>query len=193
MSEYIPITEIKGENINANLLDIEDQLNECINIYQLQSQKNSDHCSIVKVGIMQETSDVLITNFDLFGKYKCYFVSKIYDIKGLKDIENTATFEIIKILICNNNNLPIAKLCYNFHTFVHLQDNKSITEYMSELNNLIKLKGHYTITLHFREKEKDKYIKLNSSSVFIGHDCILEELTKWLLDENVQQLLYKLT
>lgn len=197
MTTYIPITEIHGNKINSELHDIDDQLkifeDDCIKIYQLQSQKDSDQSSIIPVGIMAEVSDVLITHFDLFDKYKCYFVSKIYDVQGLKIVENIAMFHFVSVIIQDNNSSVIAKLCYNFHTDVHLQNNKSITDYISKTDNLINLNGHFSTTFHFKEDEKDKYIQLDTTDTFCGHDQILEELTEWLLEKNVQEILNKLT
>ena len=192
MSEdYIPINQFSNINhnnkINQNYGDIEEHLNDMYEkgrpIFQIQSMKDSNSCTIKQIGIMEKCNDILIKNIELFDKYNCFIVSCVYDNETIVE-KNLNTLQFIKIIICNkiNHHEPIAKLCYNFHKS---EDN---------LNHIDdKINGYFSITLHFQESNQAKIINIKNYKKFCGHDRIIEKLLKKLLDHNVLNIINKLT
>ncbi|QKF93632.1 hypothetical protein QKU48_gp0174 [Fadolivirus algeromassiliense] len=195
--EFISIKDIKHNHVNEHYIDEsnEDEIQiEGIPIYQIQSTKNSTNGVIINAGIIKEPHDVLIKDV-IITNYKCFIISKLYTLEQLKESEEFCRFVMMKIIICLNNkeHTPLAQLCYNFNTVVHKQSNKSILDYLSDNNNKKDLYGFFSITLHYTENDKSKYINLDQFKNYCGPDNIITTLLKWLLDEKVKEILSKLT
>lgn len=196
--KFVSVGSIKSNKMDHSFMDENDNLNDNLNdlyedgiqIFQMQGKKNTS-CGIIKaVGIMKELNDILIKEFNIptfIGSseehYKCFMISKIYDMKTLEQLNDTGIIQMIKINICFDDK-PIASLCYNFNTSSHLLYS---LDYISK-----ELHGFYSITLHFKENNNPKYINLDIQKTFPGNDQIMIDLTKWLLDDKTQSILNKL-
>src|SRR5579885_2387926 len=129
---YISFEDLETTKINLNFFNEEGTSEE--NIYQIQSLKNKKKSCIMFVGFMKKTNDILIKEFDLQTKFKCYMISKIYSKDTLKEIEKNCKFPMIKIIISSNNQtnlIPISFLSFNFHTYDHFIKKLSIIEFLS--------------------------------------------------------------
>lgn len=201
--EFISLASIKSNKINHKFVDEHDDINELndlnensIHVFQVQGIENTAYGLIMKVGMMKQIHDVLIKEFDISSQFKCYMISRIYDTESLKRLNATGRIQMIKVNICHNNDTitPIASLCYNFNTFSHLENKDNIINYTSDNVNKKNLYGFYSITLHFKEKENEnhKYVNIQDQQTFPGKTQMLIDLTKWLLDDKVKNILNKL-
>jgi hypothetical protein len=166
--EFISVTKIKSEYASP-------QNGE--KVYQVQG--NEFGAAIMNVGVMVKPHDVLISEFDMLD-YKCYIVSKIYDVDALKIANDHNNFVLIKIIICKTSDVPLITLCYNFKTIIN------ILNCISEKDDKKQIFGTFSITLHYQ----DKYAILQECDKF--HDNMIAELTEYLLDEQVLDLLDEL-
>ena len=162
-------------------------------IYQLQPHSLDSTATIMKVGIMKNISDILIKNFNILNKYKCYMISKIYSQEQLEIIRYDGKFQLIKIIICFNQNdfVPIAHLCFNFDTN-QLQNDNKLADYLSDENKKININGTYSITLHFQENGNNKFIMLEQDTHFCGQTEMMVKLTEWLFDDKIQNIINNL-
>lgn len=189
--EFITLSEIKNNNkLNEHYMDEMDQLNKLDNgipVYQVQGILNSSKGFVIKVGIIEELNDVLIKDFEIVARFKCFMVSRIYDKPLLEKTNEHRKLNMIKVTICQNSNppVPIAALCYNFN---HTQ-NDSIIGYLSDNTQKIELNGFYNITLHYKENNKHKYIELHKFETYQGEQQMMISLTKSLLDPKVLDIL----
>ena len=189
--EFITLSEINNSNkLNEHYMDEIDQLNKLddgIAVYQVQGILNTSTALVMKVGIIEELNDVLIKDFEIVSRFKCFMVSRIYDQQLLKKTNEHHKLNMIKVTICQNSNppVPIAALCYNFN---HIQKN-SIINYLSNKTHKIELNGFYNITLHYKENNKHKYIELNKLETYQGEQQMMILLTKSLLDPKVLDIL----
>jgi len=193
--EFVSIETLNHNHINEKYLDESNQEeleDGSIYIYQLQAKKNNTNAIIIKAGIIKEPHDVLIKEFDI-DKFRCFMVSKLYTLGQLQQSDEYCRFNMIRIIIYNKNQntTPFAQLCYNFNTFVHKQNNKSIIEYLSEPTKKIELYGFFSVTLHYNENSNPKYINLENIKKYCGQNEMMITLTKWLLDKQVKEILNK--
>ena len=187
--EFVKLNTIKSNNVNLGFDE------NSIDIYQIQGIENTSNGLIMKVGLMKNVSDVLIKEFTLFAKFTCRIISKLYDLKTLENFNDTETIPMIIIYIYNNVNMKnIATLCYNFNTSVHKQNKNNIINYISNELIIKHLIGYYSITLHFTDNDSinNKYVNLLNESIFPRKEQILINLTKYLLDDQVQSILNEL-
>jgi len=189
--EFITLSEIKNSNkLDENFIDEVDQLNklnEGIPVYQVQGILNSSNALVMKVGIIEEVNDVLIKDFEIVSRFKCFMVSRIYDQQLLEKTNERCKLNMIKVTICQNSNppIPIAALCYNFnHKY-----NDSIINYLSDQTQRIEINGFYNITLHYKENSKNKYIELRKFETYQGEQQMMVLLTKCMLDPKVLKML----
>lgn len=189
--EFITLSQIKNNNkLNEHYIDEMDQLNKLddgIPVYQVQGILNSSKGFVIKVGIIEKLNDVLIKDFEIVSRFKCFMVSRIYDEPLLEKTNEHHKLNMVKVTICQNSNppVPIAALCYNFN---HTQ-NDSIINYLSDNTQKIELNGFYNITLHYKENNKYKYIELNNFETYQGEEQMMILLTKSLLDPKVLDIL----
>ena len=181
--KFINIGSIKSNKLDHDFVDDHNNLNDLydnsIQIFQMQGKKNTSCGSIIKVGLMKEVSDILIKEFNI-PKFKCYLISKIYNMETLKQLNDTGRIQMLKMNISKDDK-TIASLCYNFNTSSHVMD------YISK-----ELCGFYSITLHFKENEKHKFVNMGTHEIFPGNEEMMIELTKCLLDDKTQSILNKL-
>lgn len=170
--EYVKIMDIvkddnKNDVVNDNL----------IKVYQLQPYKNS--ALIMHVGNMINVFDQNIHTIDI-ENLKCHIVGKIYDNDKLEKHLDNKIIPIITVLICkDNNNYPSAYLSYNFNV-KNVENN-----YLSTKDNKIFIDGNYSISLHLINK---KYVVLECMDDYVGQDDMMEQLTKYLLDEEILKM-----
>lgn len=165
--EFISVTQIKSTNIQ--------QTNK---IYQIQGIQNNGY--IMNVGHMKDPHDILIKEFDI-PNFKCFMVSKIYEIVTLTESDVNNLFQMIKIIICKDydKNAKVGMLCYNF------KPKESVLDKISDQKNKILIDGIFSVTLHFA----DKYIVLKQYDVFPGNEHMMMHLTESLLSDDVQNLI----
>ena len=215
--EFVTLSEIKtnSNKLNEHFMDEIDQLNkidEGIPVYQVQGILNNSKALVMKVGIIEELNDVLIKDFEIVSRFKCFMVSRIYDQQLLEKTNGHYKLNMIKVTICQNSNppIPIAALCYNFN---HSQ-NDSIINYLSTQIQRIEVNGFYNITLHYKENNNkknnnkennnkknnnkennnkennnNKYIELSKFEIYQGEQQMMISLTKSLLDPKVLEIL----
>lgn len=172
---------ISVHNIEANKINSEPE--GLIDVYQIQGITDTDKGYIMKVGKLENPHDILIREFPLLNRFKCFMISRLYIEKELK--ETKGRYQMIKITICNKNdtsNTPLAYLCFNFQT-----DKYEISTH----DNKKSIIGKYTITLHFMKDKNAKYIQLYESYKFIGTEKMMIILTEYLFEEKVIKLLNK--
>lgn len=198
-NDFITVDQLNLNNIDADYNSDDDENNidkkEEKFVYQFQADKDSKYAKIMKVGILNEIHDILIKEFDLSNKLKCYMTSIIYNFETLQNLEEACRFQLIKIIICNRgekNIIPVAKLCYNFHTFEHVKNKNSIINYISDENKKMDLCGYFSITLHFQENNIPKVINVQLFKTFHGKNEMLNSLIKCLSDDNIKNILNKL-
>ena len=200
--EFVSLKSIKSNKIDHEFTDEYNDLNNLndlnkddMHVFQVQGIENTSNGLIMKVGIMKQIHDILIKEFNIPPNFKCYMISRIYDMQTLKQTNDTGIIQMIKVNICHNNGttlIPIASLCYNFNTTSHLQNKENIMNYISNNINKRELQGFYSITLHFKENGNSKYVNIQNQDTFSDKTQILIDLTKWLLDEKVKTILNKL-
>ena len=198
---FISLKSIKSNKINYEFSNgINEMQSLCeisFPIYQIQGIQDSACGLIMNVGIMEELHDVLIKEFDIHPMFKCYMISKIYNDIILKQLYDIGRIPMIKINICSNDKLktaPIASLCYNFNPILPSQTEDKNELFANISNSIIKkeLNGFYSITLHFDEKGSNKYVEIQNQKTFSGKNQMMIDLTKWLLDEKITNILKKL-
>jgi hypothetical protein len=192
---FITLDNLETTHVNGSFLSENNIQENGEKVYQVQAFKN-EKASIIHVGFMKKLNDILIETIELPTKYKCHIVSKVYNQTDLKQLEKTGTFEMIKILIFSNNSVKlthIANLCLNFHTLDHIKKNISIIDILSEKEKIEMLSGSYSISLHFKENNKFKFVKLETLDNFPGIENVFILLTEWLLCEEINDILNKLT
>ena len=169
--EFIKITDLKphkpGNNDNN---DLNNNIGN-IDIYQVQALSNNSYASIIKVGIMANTYDVLIKKFTIFDQFNCYIISKLYSIQHIKELSKQKLIPMIKLNICKENN-QIAYLTYNFNSKTDI--------------TIAKLEGNFTITIHYN----NKYMILETLDAHLGNDNMMLKLTEWLLSDIVQNIIH---
>lgn len=195
--EYISIFKIKSNILDDDFVDADDAMDELNEnskeVYQVQGYDDNATAVIMKVGLMKDLHDILIKEFDILSKFKCYMISRMFNAAKLEHVSEHCTFQMVKVNIFhNNNNEHIASLSYNFKTFAHAQNKTSIMNYVSDKQQTKELYGFFSITLHFKENNQNKYITLENNKTFPGKTEMLIKLTKWLLDPKVQESLNKL-
>jgi len=184
--EYISVHEIESTTQSTS--------NEGnIPVYQVQGINNSSSGIIIQVGQLESAHDVLINEFKLLNKYKCYIVSRLFTKEEIDNVLALGIFQMIKIIICKDGdtmNMPLCYVCFNFNILDKL--NAMQTQlYISTSQNKIELKGKYTITFHFKENNTNKYILLKTYDKFIGKDDMLNKLIKYLFNETILKELEK--
>lgn len=196
-NDFISLNSInsrkKEEDIEINDAEFEKMLQEKgKEVYQIQPKDNEDKVLIIKVGVVINLTDILINKFDFKQKYHCLLVSSIYDLEKLKLDEELCKFNIIKIIIMLKKGKvlkPLANLSYNFNCNIHKDNNCSIQNYLSDYDNLITIEGSFSVNLQFISSGKNKIINLQIYKKHSDKDKMIEYLMKWLLDENVQNIL----
>ncbi len=189
--EFITLSEIKNSNkLDENFIDEIDQLNKLndgIPVYQVQGILNSPNALVMKVGIIEELNDVLIKDFEIVSRFKCFMVSRIYNQQLLEKTNEHCKLNMIKVTICQNSTppIPIAALCYNFN---HMKKN-SVINYVSDQKQRIEIDGFYNITLHYKENNNNKYIELRKLETYQGEQQMMILLTKCLLDPKILKIL----
>lgn len=157
-----------------------------VDIFQPQGIINSNKIKTMIVGIMKNPNDVLISDFELPPNFVCYIVSKLYDLEGLILAGNiNKMIPMIKIIICGkqNKNVPIVFLCYNFIPDSNIGNNiGNIKE--KEIN------GKFNISFHYVD-DGMKYIILETYEKYVDEDKIFVELTEWIVEDIVQNVLKK--
>lgn len=186
--EFISLKDLKSNKIKQDYVDEFDEYNkldEGTIIYQVQGILNKSKALLMKVGVTKEVNDVLIKDFEIVSRFKCFMMSKIYSQKLLEN--NPKNLLLIKIIICQNRNppIPIANLCYNFNH----QKSDTIINYASVASNKIELEGYYNITLHYKEENDNKYVELRKFDSHKGNQEMMISLTKALLDSTVLEIL----
>ncbi|ARF09711.1 hypothetical protein Indivirus_2_90 [Indivirus ILV1] len=159
-----------------------------IPVFQVQGKNDTSFAIIMKVGYLENPHDVLINEFKLLDKYKCYIVSRLFCQSELDMLKENKIHQMIKIIICrlgDDMNIPLSYLCFNFNAY-EIPEN-----YISTQENKIELNGQYTITFHFQKDSQNKYKILRSYEKFMGKDAMLNKLVKCLFDENVLNELEK--
>ena len=193
--EFISVSKLKSNKIDDDFIDADDAIDELNEnsreVYQVQGSDNSTMATIMKVGLMKDLHDILIKEFDISPKFKCYMISRMFDVTKLEYVSEHCTFQMVKVNIFHNDG-HIASLSYNFKTFAHVQNKSSIMNYVSDNKQIKELYGFFSITLHFKENNQNKYITLENNKTFPGKTEMLVKLTKWLLDPQVQESLNKL-
>ncbi len=182
--EYISVHEIESNKQNS--------INQGVPVYQIQGLDHSDKGYIMKVGNLETLHDVLINEFKLLNKFKCYIVSRLFAEWEIHSIMKNPdkVYQMIKIIICKDSdemNNPLSYLCFNFRV------KNVLNEYISTDKNKIELTGEFTITFHFKEDNNNKYMLLKSYDTFIGKDSMLNKTIKCLFEENVLKVLDKYT
>lgn len=191
--EYISVTSLNTNCKNENYIDeidINNLEDNGICVYQIQSKINDKSAIIMKAGIMKEPHDVLIKELDIL-QFKYFIISKLYTLEQLEELSDIDRFTMIKIVICNEDK-PIAQLFYNFNTIIHKQNNKLITEYLSEDKKIIDLHGSFSVTLHYNENDNPKYVELENLKTYCGQNEMMITLSKWLIDDKVKEILSKI-
>lgn len=174
-NEYISVHQIQNNKIKSEPEGL-------ITVFQIQGKENTNKGLIMKAGYLENPHDILIREFELLRKFKCFMISRLYDQEELKKAK--PRYQMIKIIICKKNdkmNNPIAYLCYNFHTDQYC---------ISTHDNKIELTGKYTITFHFME-DTYKYIQLYENDTYMGSGHMMNTLTEYLFNENVLQHINK--
>jgi hypothetical protein len=185
--EFIDVNNL---NINYDSPEImeEDKINELDDVYQLQPILGERNIKILHVGILNKVHDVIINRFDLSMRVNCILISCIYTINSLQEIESGCRFPICKIIINHNDGVklsPICTICLNYHTFEHKQNNKSISEYVSNKDDIIKLYGYYSISLNY-----DKKITILETIKEISDmNSIFSKMIKYIKSDVVQNIL----
>ncbi len=180
--EFISVHDIES---NKQSTDIKNG----IPVYQVQGKDNTPTALIMKVGCLENPHDVLINDFKLLNKYKCYIVSRLFSQEELETLKDHKIYQMIKIITCklgDDMNIPLCYLCFNFNAF------ELPESYISTHENKIELKGQYTITFHFQKDSDNKYKVLKTYNKFIGKEDMLNKLIKYLFDENVLKELEKI-
>lgn len=189
MSEdFVSLGSLKVNHVDETYNDAE--LGDCIDIYQFQPKMNSQYATIINIGEMHSAHDVLIKEFDI-NNFGCYMISKLYDIDNLKLMEESCRFHLIQLLICHKNN-PIACIYYNFNTFDHIKNKKSIIDFISNQDKQIDLYGFYSITFHFKENNVDKYTTIKIEKLFPGNTQMMMDMTHCVTENEIQNILKKI-
>lgn len=167
MTEYISVTKIKSTNNQDNN-----------KVYQVQG--NCDGNLIMHVGNMKQPHDILIKEF-LIPNYKCFMVSRIYDIIALTTADKHKIFQMIKIIVTDTSehSHPAFSLCYNF------QPHTNILDKISTSKSKIPVNGIFSITLHFA----DKYIVLRQYDTYSDNDTMMSNLIELLISDEVQDFI----
>ena len=197
--EFISFNDINSHKINSDFISDQEVNNLEGNekfVYQIQAVENSNYAKIMKVLLLKELHDILIKEFDLSLKFKCFMISIIYDEDLLNQYEDSCKFHLVRINICYNDGVklsPIGWICYNFHTFDHKKEKKNIKAYLSSYDNIIELKGYFSITFHFKENDIAKFITMETFKEYCGQINMMNNLIKYLSGEKIQNILNKLT
>ncbi|AYV82305.1 MAG: hypothetical protein Homavirus28_1, partial [Homavirus sp.] len=133
---------------------------------------SKNYACIMEVGKITNTGDIMINKFDLNKKIRCIMVSTIYNKEQLIEASNTCRFNMIKIIINYNDGQKLIPICYmtlNFNFFDHIKEKKSIINYISTKNSIIKLNGIYYISLHYTDNISRKYVRLKNFETYLGH------------------------
>ena len=83
----------------------------------------------------------------------------------------------------------IGTISYNFNTYSHKQDNKSILRYTSEESNKVPIKGFYSTIFQFAESSKNKIVALETESTFCGITEAIDKLVSCLVEPTVLDIL----
>lgn len=182
MDEYISIENIKSTKINCGY-------NEGYSgekVYQIQPIINRNMAYLVHVGYMDEIHDILIKKFKISNQYQCHIISKIYNQKKLVEIENGCIFPLIKFVIGRYDNeiKPLGIISFNFHT----SEPKKIMNHLAQ-----ELQGYYTLKFNFIENNSPKIVDLETFDEYPGQDTIFRIMTEWTFDENILNILNKMT
>lgn len=153
----------------------DDQLKElyeqCVEIYQVQATRDSSNINIIKVGVMVELHDVLIKEIDLLKNYKLYLVSKLYDFDKLKELYSVKMIPMVQGNITYEDK-PYGSVFFNFCP--------DIQPIPNDLNNI---KGHFTITFHFKDDDQHKYAELVKYDTFCGNANMMDKIVEYTLKE----------
>ena len=182
MEDYIPIENIKSTKINSGY----DEEYSGEKVYQIQPVVNRDIAYLIHVGYMDETHDILIKKFKISAKYHCHIISKIYNQKKLVEIENGCVFPLIKFIIGLHDNeiKPLGIISLNFR----ILEPKKIMNHLTQ-----ELQGYYTLKFNFIENNSPKIVDLETFDEFPGQDTIFRIMTEWAFDENILNILNKMT
>lgn len=179
--EFISVTKIKSSNINQSTHDKNDNP-----IFQVQG--NTKDAYVMNIGVMKQLHDILIKKISI-PTFKCFILSRIYDMETLINANKYGIIQMIKIIICKNtdDNSPVGFLCYNFHTDINIIDNISTNTTKKPI------KGTFSITLHFTENNSNRHINLQEYDTFCGNNNIIIDMTEWLLSDEVHKILNNIT
>ena len=168
--KFIKISDIQTNkrNIDENTIH-----KNSIDIYQIQGIPNQSLASIISVGNMVESNDILIKQFILYDDYTCYIVSKLYSIEHIKELHNHKLFQMVRMNIWDKTKL-ICWLAFNFCPILTSSSSSS-----SSSLSLMNLEGHFSITLHY----DNKYIILEELQTYCGNEIMMVKLTEYLLSE----------
>lgn len=175
MSNFINIKSLNSQQIpeKFNSMDNLDEMYEqCIEIYQVQAIKDSSLATINKVGVMMETHDVLIKELELPSNYKLYMVSKLYNLDTITELYNSQRIPMIQANIIKSDS-HYGSLFFNFCP----ADN------YFNINKLKDIKGHFTVTYHFKDEDKHKYIELEKIDLYCGNVNMLSKIIELALKE----------
>lgn len=206
MNNFISFSDIKPILINENLFNSNGNNEQLLShtkekhqiefpIYQIQSSNDKTKAVFMHIGFMYKLCDVFIKQFDIYNKYKCFIVSKIYNQINIQLMEKNNKFPIIVIIISLDSTKlnPLAWLCFNFNINDIVKNNIKLIECLSKKDSHIDINGFYSISLHFLKHNSMKFVNLETFEEFPNIDNIMILLTKWLLDDYVLDILNKLT
>jgi hypothetical protein len=90
--EYQSVHEIKPNTVSDN-----NETNH-ITVYQVQGIADTNTGLIIKAGILENPHDILIREFEILSKFKCFMVSRLYHQNELNENK-----EIVVDLNCHTN------------------------------------------------------------------------------------------
>lgn len=197
--DFIKVTDIHIENIKNKENDINNNSN-IKKVYQLQGIQDSHFCYIMEVGIINKISDILINRFNPYNKIdneiECLLVSCLHSYDTLNEFKIIGQFPLIKLIVNYKNKDNLIPIAYLFINFIYKNNNnESIIDLISTKDNKIKIDGYYSISLYYRDINKNKnenidnYMILKSYEQFLGNEKMIEELLFFLLDPNVYEII----
>ena len=192
--EYIKIKDLDVEYKSDKEfgLDYDELLEkEGDSVYQFQPIKDSNRCTIMKVGKFVKIPSILCNEFDLNKKIRCLITSSLYSIIKLEENEKQCRFNMKRIIIndksMNGKLSQIGCIMLNFNTFVHIQNknNGTVLYYLSTKYHLNELDGFFSISFHY----EDKVINLEIIKKYLGDIEMLEKMIYYLSSPNVYKII----
>lgn len=197
MNEFIDPTKIDA--VYDDTLDLvdekdyDDKVESGVDVYQIQGTPGEGEAYMMNVGkVTTFHTAILIDEYDLSPRLLGRLYSYIFTKEQLQNPTENTWLPMIRLQILKkskNKTVDVASFVFSFHTYVHINEKKQLSEYVSTKENKVKLKGFFSIKFHHGKKVQH----LEQFEKFPGHKMMCEKLVSYAMDPDNKLIIHKLS